>query len=156
MNKFILEKKSFVPEPEEIRRDVSSPVTVGLCLRAYDIYKRKPNEYWKRKVHEKSGDPKRLWKTSDSVLGRGRPRPLSGFGGISAGGFSKAFANKVDRIRRKTESAPYPDFSENHCDLIFDSFSEITADDVRRLIGQAKDKTCNSGPCSYMDCKGVC
>ena len=112
----------------------------------HELYKRKQNEYWKRKVHESSGDPKKLWKTLDSVLGRGRPRPPGGSGGISAEGFSKAFANKVDRIRERTESAPYPDFSENHCDSIFDSFSEITADDVRRLIGQAKNKTCNLDP----------
>ena len=76
-------------------------------------------------------------------LVRGRPRPPGGSGGIFAEGFSKAFANKVDQIRRKTESAPAPDFSENHCDSIFDSFSEITADDVSRLIGRAKNKTCN-------------
>jgi len=68
---------------------------------------RKRNAFWQSTVEAERSNPKRLWQTIDTLLGRGRP-PVNGE--ISADRFQKYFENKVASVRASTESAPAPDF----------------------------------------------
>ena len=65
---------------------------------------------------------------------------------LSADGFSKAFAAKVEKVRADTSTAPHPDFSPPCCSTTFNNFEPIDVNIARRLVTQAANKNCALDP----------
>ena len=63
---------------------------------------------------------------------------------ICAEDFSAVFAEKVEKIRLKTASAPRPDFSNCNSASRLEGFDLVSVDDIHRLIGSAR--TCRLDP----------
>jgi hypothetical protein len=79
--------------------------------------------------------PKRLWRSVDSILGRGR---LPANTSISADQFSDFFVDKVAAVRRSTQDAPAATFKllTGHC-LV--EFVPVSSDDVIAAIHHLPD-----------------
>ena len=113
----------------------------------HKLFASKQNSFWQSKIKDSSGDPKKLWKTLSRVLGTDRSR-MSGLPSdtINAEIFRSGFSDKVERIRQKTASAAYPVFSVNQCQSEFDTFVPVSVNDVMKMIGRAKNKSCSLDP----------
>ena len=66
---------------------------------------RKCSEFWRAKVEADQADPRRLWKTVDTLLGRGSVPENDA---IDVETFSRFFADKVEGIRKSTADARRP------------------------------------------------
>ena len=55
--------------------------------------------------------------------------------------FSRFFVEKVDEVRRSTQDAPAPDFSEVKSGTELSTFEMVTADDDISAVRRLPDKT---------------
>ena len=81
---------------------------------SHDLYRQKQNFYWKTKIDDSRGSPGRLWRTLSGVLGRDRSNhtlPKN----LTANDFSRAFIDKINRVRQSTSSASGPRFETSGC-----------------------------------------
>jgi hypothetical protein len=104
----------------------------------------KENSYWMSRISEQSGQPRRLWKTFSSVMGVDRVAS-TGISALTAEDLSKYFTEKIEKIRQSTGRVPattkLPPSGES-----FDCFRGYTEDEVRRIIGSTKTKSCSLDP----------
>jgi len=83
----------------------------------HELYKVKGNLYWTACISTNAGNPKKLWRSINSILVRdksshGQPTELS------AESLSKFFADKVAAVRSSTEGADPPTFTTHEGVLI--------------------------------------
>ena len=79
----------------------------------------------------------------DRLLGRGRV-PVSD--GIDVADFSRFFVEKVDKVRRSTQDAPAPVFSDVKSSVELSTFESVTADDVISAVRRLPDKISAANP----------
>ena len=72
-----------------------------------ELRDQKRSAYWFDRIDAGRGSPKRLWKSIDSLLRRGR-QPSSA--AIDVEDFGRFFKDKVDAVRLLTENSPDPVF----------------------------------------------
>ena len=74
--------------------------------RAYrQLLQQKREDFWRSKVESERSYPRRLWRSVDTLLGRGR---VSMTDSIDAVSLHKFFDDKVDGVRTATANAPPP------------------------------------------------
>ena len=113
----------------------------------HKLYTHKQNSYWTAQVKDSNGNPKKLWRTLSAVLCKDQSRnTCRNQNTLSADGFSKAFAAKVEKVRADTSTAPHPDFSSPCCYTTFNNFEPIDVNIARRLVTQAANKNCALDP----------
>ena len=107
----------------------------------HETYRQRQNLYWRSKVKESSGSPKKLWKVLNSILCKKKETStISSSNRINAENFSQAFADKVAGVRSSTSNAHRPVFDDGGCTVNFDTFSTVDETVVVRLIRNAANK----------------
>ena len=74
----------------------------------HQLQLKKCSEYWSGRIEADQSDPRKLWKSVDTLLGRGC---LPASSAIDVASFSRFFADKVAKVRSSTSRAPPPIFS---------------------------------------------
>lgn len=112
--------------------------------RAYRRLRRqKCAEFWRTRIEADQGDSRRLWRSVDVLLGRGRLPPSAT---IDAESFNRFFFDKVAKVRAGTSDAPPPSYSRVCADVSFQAFSPVTCDDVITAVRRLPDKFSAADP----------
>ena len=112
--------------------------------RTNNVYQAKRNSYWVDKITNDSDNPKKLWKSFNTVLGRAGESSLS-TAGLASEEFLNFFSSKTDDVARSTASAPYPVLTDTASNS-FTSFDVISVNDVINLITAVPNKQCALDP----------
>lgn len=104
---------------------------------------RKSTEFWRKKVETDQAYPRKLWKSVDALLGRGRA-PASY--AIDVEKFNQFFTEKVERVRSTTSDAIPPAFSSCRPDISLAAFSPVNIDDVFDAVRRLPDKSSAADP----------
>ena len=101
------------------------------------LLEQKRGAYWRNRIETDRTSPKRLWRSVDSILGRGR---LPANTDISAVQFSDFFVDKVAAVRRATQNAPTATFKLQAGHSLTE-FTTVSSDDVIAAINHLSDKS---------------
>ena len=112
---------------------------------SHDLYRQKQNLYWKTKIDDSRGSPGRLWRTLSGVLGRDRSNQTLPKN-LTANDFSRAFIDKINRVRQSTSSASGPRFETSGCACALLRFKPVGVDYITRLIKSSPNKNCSLDP----------
>jgi len=104
---------------------------------------KKASDFWRSRIESERSDPKRLWRSVDRPLGRGR---LAASTSISANEYCHYFANKVDAVRHATADSPPPTFTPITSSSSLSTFRSTTVDEVSSLIRRLPDKSSAADP----------
>src|SRR6218665_817583 len=118
------------------------PLQHPLCVREmHSSYRTREQEYWEALIYHQSKEPKRLWTTFNSLLGRGRGgRASTDLPTFSAETFLERSTAKISLIRLSTADQPLPMFSSTEHRL--HALQEISSTEFRRLILSSPPKSC--------------
>jgi len=108
-----------------------------------DLLRRKRKDFWQSTVEAQRTNPQQLWKSIDTLLGRGRPHDHAE---ITALEFQRFFEDKVAAVRSSTASAPKPDFVTGPPGVSWSVFDPVDCSEVANAIRQLPDKTCAADP----------
>ena len=72
-----------------------------------DLRQRKCSSFWQSSIEADRDSPRRIWRSVDTLLGRGRP-PVSS--AVSVDDFNQYFIVKVAAVRASTDGASEPSF----------------------------------------------
>ena len=108
-----------------------------------DLLKSKRQSFWQSKFVAESSSPRKLWRSIDELMGRGRV-PLSA--AVGAEEIHRFFDEKVAGVRSSTADAPPPSFSVAPLDCVFHNFRLLTTDDIVNAVRLLPDKQCMSDP----------
>jgi hypothetical protein len=103
----------------------------------------KSSSFWQAKVETNRTNPRRLWSTVDSMLGRGHAPASSA---VDVDTFRRFFADKVAKVRLSTDSAPPPTFNRVRAGVSLDAFKALRIPDVMDAIGRLPDKSSDADP----------
>ena len=106
-------------------------------------------QFWCARISAERHSPRELWRSIDSLLGRGRPPPSEL---VSATDFLQHFEKRVAEARDATTSVPIPDFPAAPPRFAFSCFRRITLEmvvaSVRRLPN--KSSSCDVLPTTLL------
>ena len=108
-----------------------------------DLQNRKREEFWQTKIESERSTPQRLWRSIDSLMGRGHAPSTTS---IDAQDLHRFFEEKIDSIRASTAGAAAPSFVSAPPGCDFSVFHAISVDDVIAAIHQLPDKQCATDP----------
>ena len=111
----------------------------------HSLYVTKEEQYWTSRIASCSGNSRRLWQSMSSLLRRDKSSANRSSSGITADKLAQFFADKVAAVRAETKDAPPPTFTQ-YCGAQLLSFSEVSAEDVRRVLLRSPAKTCALDP----------
>ena len=112
----------------------------------HQVYRQKESAYWSTMIAEQAGQPKKLWRSLNAILGRDRAGRLPS-NCPTAQQFLDFFNDKVEAVRRSTASGVgMPQSSLAPATDTLDMFVPCSADDVRRTITNAPSKSCSLDP----------
>ena len=100
-------------------------------------------EFWRTKIDAESSKPRQLWKSIDTLMGRGSTSEPSTIGPTD---FHQFFDAKVAGVRASTADAPSPTFTVVDPRCSFTHFELLTVEDVATAICALSDKQCSSDP----------
>jgi len=103
----------------------------------------KRSAFWCDTVERDRESPRKLWRSVNQLLGRGRP-PASSC--ITVDEFSRFFSEKVNAVRSSTDGAPEPFFSHVPLGTSLVSSTSVTADDIVSAISRLPDKSSAADP----------
>jgi len=113
------------------------------CRVYRDLLRRKREGFWQSTVEAQLTNSQQLWKSIDTLLGRGRPPDQVE---ITAEEFQRFFEDKVAAVRSSTASAPKPDFVTGPPGVLWSVFNPVDCSEVANAIRQLPDKTCAVDP----------
>jgi len=106
--------------------------------RAYRALLRTKREaFWINKVDSESSSPRQLWRSIDTLVGRGR---------VDATAFHRHVNTKVADVRALTADAPPPSFTPSPPGCLLTEFRPLTAADVATAVRALPDKQSISDP----------
>jgi len=108
-----------------------------------DLLRQKRESFWQLKVDIGRSAPRQLWRSIDTLLGRGlTPTPTA----VGADNAHRFFDDKVAGVRASTNDAPPPSYSTAppNCRLLH--FRPLTMEDVVAAVRALPDKQCLSDP----------
>ena len=109
-----------------------------------EFYQQTQSAYWQVLITNSSGDARKLWNTLSAVMGRNRG--CSRFNLISQLVLSRGSSTiRLVTFRSSTAGAASPDYSAFH-DRGMDEFSQLSVDDVVRLVKDSPSKACSLDP----------
>ena len=100
-------------------------------------------EFWRDRIETDHSDPRKLWRSIDTLLGRGHV-PTSSC--IDVESFNHFFAEKVAKVRSSTSDSPLPTFSRVRSGVALRSFSPLATDDVINAVRRLPDKSSAADP----------
>ena len=104
---------------------------------------KKASDFWRSCMQSERSDPKRLWRSVDRLIGRGR---LAASTSISANEYCHYFSNKVDAVRRAAANSPPPTFTLITSSSSMSTFRSTTVDEVSSSIRRLPDKSSAANP----------
>ena len=109
--------------------------------------------YWESKVNDSRGNPEKLWKILNGMLGKDR-KISTPSKDLTADNFLKASTEKIEGIRQFTSSAPYPKVDQdNKCSSSLLEFESVDAEYITRLIRVSPNKF--SGSCADLGTQAI-
>ena len=101
------------------------------------LLRHKKASYWRSRVVSEQNSPRLLWRSIDTLMGRGRPPlPTS----TSQEDFLAFFRAKVSDIRAKTANTSSPDFSDAAVECTLAKFKKVSHDDVLNTLHHLSNK----------------
>jgi hypothetical protein len=108
-----------------------------------NLQRQKRESFWQSRIESERSSPRKLWRSVDTLMGRGRgPSTVP----ISADDLHSFFDAKVAGVRASTDDAPPATYSTAPPDCRLADFRRLTADDVIMAVRQLPDKQCRSDP----------
>jgi hypothetical protein len=107
------------------------------------LLQQKREMFWLSKITAERLSPQQLWKSIDTIMGRGQT-PTTHV--ISADTFHNFFDDKVSKVRASTIDAPAPVITVAQSINKFAVFQCLTISDVMNIIKALPDKQCESDP----------
>lgn len=101
-----------------------------------------PRSGMQSRVDAEQSRPRRLWRSFDELLGRGKTSTVD----VDASVLHRFFDDKVARVRASTADADQPTFSSAPVDCVLRVFTPVTEADVVALVQSLPDKQCASDP----------
>jgi len=124
-------------------KDPDDRLTWITQLRAlHRLYHHKEASYWEQLVLRNAKNPKRLWSSISSLLGR-PTRPLE-TPAFSANDFLDMLTAKTERLRSSTADAPPPTFSTTT--TVFEDFRPILDSELRSVLSNVNLRSCELDP----------
>ena len=108
----------------------------------FDLVRRKRTNFWTARVDAEQAQPRRLWRSFDQLLGRGRIPPAE----IDAAVLHQYFDDKVAGVRAATAGAAAPQFSAAPAGCELRLFVPVTPADVTDMVRALPGKQCSSDP----------
>jgi hypothetical protein len=108
----------------------------------FHLLRQKRSAFWTSRVDAEQSQPRRLWRSFDELLGRGRVPPVD----VDAAVLHRYFDDKVAGVRAATSGADPPTFLKAPSGCAFGSFAPVATDDVADLIRSLPDKQCSLDP----------
>ena len=131
-------------DPTDIPATASAVAAWSAHRHAYRALLRvKRESFWRTKVDAERSSPRLLWRSVDTLMGRGRV-PASDV--IDAVTFHRSFDEKVAAVRSSTADAPPPSFSAAPPGCSFNGFRPLVIDDVIAVVSRLPDKQCAADP----------
>jgi hypothetical protein len=109
----------------------------------HQLLREKRETFWRTKVNLEQSAPRQLWRSVNSLMGRGRAAASAP---INAEEMHRFFDNKVAGVRASTADAPPPSYSTAPPDRQFNDFRAFTVADVTAAVRLLPDKQCSSDP----------
>jgi len=109
----------------------------------HQLLREKREIFWRTKVDIEQSAPRQLWRSVNSLMGRGRATVSAPINAEEAHCF---FDNKVAGVRASTADAPPPSYSTAPPDCQFSEFRALTIADVTAAVRLLPDKQCSSDP----------
>ena len=106
------------------------------CRSKQNLFRSKRQSYWLKQTLACKGNSRKLWRIVDSMLSKDVNN--SSDRTLSASDLAHAFQTKVLDVRNATAHAPPPDLVPTAQN--FNGFTEITVDDVEKLITTSNSK----------------
>ena len=119
---------------------------LGLALdlkQASSVFKSKENFYWENTVNSNSSNPKKLWQSVSTILGK-PANQSSNLSSFSASDFLTFLEQKVESVRTDTAGSAPPVFTPTTCS--FNTFTSCSQEMVRKVIGSSAAKSCDLDP----------
>lgn len=112
--------------------------------RAYrDLRRRKRETFWSAKIDAERSTPRQLWRSIDTLMGRGQI-PITD--SVSADVMHRFFDAKVATVRASTSDAPPPTFVAAPLGCVLRVFRPLTIVDVTAAVRALPNKQCMSDP----------
>ena len=133
----------------EVRRADSANVGAATAAwtarrREYrDLRRRKRETFWNVKIDAERSTPRQLWRSIDTLMGRGQAPATNA---VSAHDMHRFFDAKVAGVRASTSDAPPPSFTAAPLGCVLRVFRPLTVVDVMAAVRVLHDKQCMSGP----------
>ena len=119
------------------------------------MLRRKREAFWMSKVESEQSNPRLLWRSLNSLFGRGQPIQTDKY---TATDFLNFFNTKLEHARTVTSTADPPTFSLVSSDCQLSQFTQVSSHDVARAIRSLSDKqsTCDPIPtCFLKECSDL-
>ena len=100
-------------------------------------------EYWRRKILDEVDTPRQMWRTLDTIRGKGR---VTASAPISEQQFHAFFDEKIATVRRSTSGANPPTFTLAVPECQFHEFADMTAAEVIRGVLTLLNQQCATDP----------
>jgi len=108
--------------------------------RYINLVRRRRSEFWTARVAADQSQPRRLWRSFDQLLGRGRAPPAS----IDASVLHQFFDDKVAVVRAATADAAAPQCTAAPVGCELRLFTPVTPAEVSEMVRALPDKQCLS------------
>ena len=139
-----LERESRRADPTDVVVAAAATAAWTARRREYrDLLRRKRETFWTAKIDAERSTPRQLWRSIDTLMGRGHsPTPNA----VSADEMHRFFDAKVAGVRASTSDAPPPSFSVAPLGCVLRVFRPLTTADVVAAVRALPDKQCASDP----------
>ena len=104
------------------------------------LRQRKRQSIWREKVDAKKSSPRHLWRSIDTLLGRGR---VPSCDDVSDDEFHRFFDDKVAGVPSATSNAPPPTSKPASSASPFHEFQPVSVDEVMTAVRALPDKSCS-------------
>lgn len=110
--------------------------------RYLNLLRRRRSEFWTARVAADQSQPRRLWRSLDQLLGRGRVPSAD----IDATVLHQFFDDKVAGVRAATADAAAPEYSAAPVGCELRLFTPVSSAEVSEMVRALPDKQCLSDP----------
>ena len=132
------QSKRDVRRLERLARSTGTPESIAVWNSKRSEYREllrnKRERLWRDKIDAEKSTPRQLWRSVDTLLGRGRAPPVSD---INARQFHRYFDDKVAGVRSETANAPPPSYRL----VSFLQFQQVSPEEVAAVIRTLPDKS---------------
>ena len=111
----------------------------------HTVYHRKESQFWSRRLSDQAGQPRKMWKTISSILGKTETGNDSEKTGLTAQNLMDFFNKKIQSVRQTTGGTPVRS-SLPAATSFLDTFHTYTPDEIKKVIIMAPSKSCQLDP----------